>query len=126
VILPANNVEPALGRALRALLRHEAGGVRLRPQGDRHHFLGGSQFEIERNGKRRLEAGHVLVADVAAVLAQMRRNAVGPASLREKRRSDRIGMRTAAGVPHGRDMVDIDAEAQGSRHRDTHQDNSPV
>ena len=32
------------------------------------------------------------------------------------RRADRIGMIAAARVPDGRDMVDIDAEAEGAGH----------
>ncbi len=55
---------------------------------------------------------HVGIADVAAILAQMRRDAVGAGLDGEVRRAHGIGQRAAAGVADGRDMVDVDAEAE--------------
>ena len=51
--------------------------------------------------------------DVAAILAQMRGDAVGAGLDRNLRRLHRVGMPPAACVTHGRDVVDVDAEADG-------------
>ena len=59
---------------------------------------------------RRLEAAHVVVVNVPAVLAQMRGDAVGAGFDREQRRADGIGDRAAARVADGRDMIDVDAK----------------
>ena len=59
-----------------------------------------------------LEARDVVVADVAAVLAQMRGDAVGARRDRQLGGAHRIGMPAAAGVADGGDVVDVDAEAQ--------------
>ena len=49
---------------------------------------------------------------MAAVLAQMRGDAVGAGRDRELGRAHRIGMAPAARVADGGDVIDIDAEAQ--------------
>ena len=66
--------------------------------------------------KLRLEPGHVVVADVAAVLAQVRGDAVGAGGDRKLRRAYRIGMASAARIADGGDVVDVDAEAQLPSH----------
>ena len=113
----AGDVEPALGRALLAPLRHQAGRVRTGLQRNAEHLLGRRHFEIERLGDLRLEARDIVVADVPAVLAQMRGDAVGPGCDRDLRRAHRIGMAPAARVADGRDVVDVDAEPQVGRRR---------
>ena len=52
---------------------------------------------------------------MAAVLAQMRGDAVGAGRDRELGRAHRIGMAPAARIADGGDVVDIDAEAQAGR-----------
>ena len=79
----AGGVEPAFGGALGAPLRHEAGGVRPRLARDPDHLRRRRHFEIERLGDPLLEAGDVVVDDVAAILAQMRGDAVGAGRDRE-------------------------------------------
>ena len=44
----AGDVEPAFGRALGALFRHEAGRMRPRLERDVDHFVGRRHFKIER------------------------------------------------------------------------------
>ena len=61
----------------------------------------------------RLEPRDVVVADVPAILAQMRGDAVGAGRDRDLARPYGIGMAAAARVAHGRDMIDVDAEADG-------------
>ena len=111
LVLPGD-VETAFGGALLAPLRHQAGGVRPGLDRDRDHLLGRRHLEIERLGDLRLEPRHVLVADVPAILAQMRGDAVGARFDRDLRRAHGIGMPSAARVANGRDVVDVDAEAK--------------
>ena len=96
-IVLAGDVEAALGGALLAPLRHQAGRVRRGLDRDRHHLVGRRHFEIERLGDLGLEARDVVVADVPAVLAQMRGDAVGAGRDRDlaPRAPDRGGVRRA-------------------------------
>ena len=110
-----DGIEPALGGALGALLRHQADRVRHGLERDRDHLVGRRHFEIERLVDLRLQPRDVVVADMAAVLAQMRGDAVAAGRDRELGRAHRIGMAPAARVADGGDVVDIDAEAQAGR-----------
>jgi len=107
----SKRVEPAFGGALAALLRHQAGRVRFRLERNRHHLVGRRHFEIERPVDLGFQPRDVVVADMAAVFAQVRGDAVSARSDRELGRAHRIGMRPAARVADGGDVVDIDAEA---------------
>ena len=62
----------------------------------------------------RLEPHDVVVDDVAAILAQMGGDAVGAGGDRDLGGLHRIGMPAAARVAHGGDVIDVDAEADGS------------
>ena len=86
--------------------------MRADAERDVEHRLGRGHFEIERLLDRGLEAAHVLVVDVAPVLAQMRGDAVRSGVDGDEGRADRIGKRPAARVAHGGDMVDVDAQAK--------------
>ena len=55
---------------------------------------------------------HVVVADVAAVLAQMRGDAVGARRDRNQRRAHRIGIAACPCVTKGGDVIDIDSKTQ--------------
>ena len=108
----ADHVEAALGGALGAVLRHQATGVRTDAERHVQHRLGRRHLEIQRLRDRRLEPAHVVVVDVAAILAQMRGDAVGPGFDRQQRRPNRIGNRAAARVAHRRDVIDIHTQPQ--------------
>ena len=110
-MLPGD-IEPAFGGALGALFRHQADRVRLGLERDRDHLVGRRHLEIERFSNLGLEARDVVVADMAAVLAQMRGDAVGAGLDRELGGAHRIGMAPAARIADGGDVVDIDAEAK--------------
>ena len=56
------------------------------------------------------QAAHVLVLDVAAVLAQVDRDAVGAAEMRFDRRPHGVGLVGSACLPHGRHVIYVDAE----------------
>ena len=82
------------------------------PERDLEHFLGRGHFEVEGDGQARHQLGDILVADVAAVLAQVGGDPVGSRLGGEQGRAHRIGEVAAARVPDGRDMVDVDAETE--------------
>jgi hypothetical protein len=58
------------------------------------------------------QALDVIVGYVTTIFAQMGRNAVGSGVGSHTGGAYGIGMQTAAGVPNGRDMVDVHAEMQ--------------
>jgi hypothetical protein len=76
------------------------------------NLLGRRHLEVERPVDLARDAGDVLVGDVAAVLAQMRGDAVGPGRDGRLGGAHRVRMRPAAGIPDGRHMIDVDAEPQ--------------
>ncbi len=115
IVLP-RRVEAALGRPFFPFLGHDAGGVRAVAKRDLQHLLGRRHFEVERNGELRPKRLDILVPNVASVLAEMGGDAVGAGFGGEQGRFHRIGMIAAARVPDGRDMVDIDAEAEVTGH----------
>src|SRR5688500_2551399 len=102
MVVPGNDVEPPFGRALLALLRHDASRVRPDAQGDPDRLAGGRHLEVERGDDLVLKTDDIVVADMATVLAQMRGDAVSPGQDGKVRGADRVGMRPAAGVPHRR------------------------
>ena len=81
-------------------------------QRDGQHLVGGGHLEVERPGQLALEAGDVGIRDVAAILAQVRGDAVGAGLDGQMRGAQRIGMPAAARVADGGHVVDVDAEAQ--------------
>src|SRR5262245_40280797 len=116
-VLLAGYIEAALSRAFFATLRYETGGVRPGMDRDPNHLFGRYHLQIERFCDLRLEAGNVIVADMAPVFTQMRSNAVGAGIDGDLRRLYRIRVASAAGVTDGSDVIDIDAEAKvRSRH----------
>ncbi|CAD5254259.1 hypothetical protein BOS5A_200102 [Bosea sp. EC-HK365B] len=108
----ADDIEPALGGAFLALLGHETGGMRLEPLGEADHLRCRGQLEIERLGQFGCQPCHVGVADMASVFAQVGGDAVGAGGHREKGGTHRIGQGAAAGISHGRNVVDVHAQAQ--------------
>ena len=97
VSMLAGGVEPALGGALLAPLGHDAGGVGAMRERDRQHLLGRRHLEVERQRDLGAQARDVVVGDVAAILAQMRGDAVGAGGRPRSRRraADRDGRRRA-------------------------------
>jgi hypothetical protein len=87
--------------------------VRLQLAGDAGHFRGRRHFEIERFCDALFEPDDIVVDDMAAVLAQMRGDAVGAGGNRDLGGPHRIGVMAAARVAHGRDVIDVDAETDG-------------
>jgi hypothetical protein len=110
----ACRIESAFRGQFLAPFRHETAGVRARPKPDLKHFRGDGHFEIERRKTRCGEPGDVIVTDVTAILAQMGRDVIGTRLHRELCRVQRIGMMSAPRIPQGCNMIDVDAETDGS------------
>src|SRR5690606_4437592 len=81
---------------------------------DLEHLGRGRHLEIERQLDLPHQPLDVVVGYVAAILAQMRGDAVGPRRRGLARRTHGIGMPAAARVAAGGDMGDVHAELQMS------------
>ena len=72
--------------------------------------VGGGHLEVELDVHELAQAAHVLVLDVAAILAQVHGDAVGAAQVRLDGRPYGIGLVRAPRLAQGCDVVDVDAE----------------
>ena len=111
VVLPGG-VKSALGGAFFAPFGDDAGGVRFVAERDLQHLLGRRHFEVERQAGGSLDAGEIVIADMAAVFAQVRRHPVAAGACDHFGGAHRIGMIAAARVADGGDVIDVDAEAE--------------
>ncbi len=109
-VVPAD-IEPALGGDLLALLGHQGGLMRLQALGDVEHLLGAGHFEVEHRLDAVADPLDVGVLDVAAILAEVGRDAVGAGAFAEERGGQRIGVHAAPCLSEGRDVIDVDVEA---------------
>ena len=89
--------------------------MRTRVQGNAHHLVGRRHFEIQRLADLAAQARHVLVADMAAILAQVGGDAVRACRDRQQRRAHRIRHGAAARIAHRRHVVNVDPETQVRR-----------
>ena len=78
--------------------------------GDADHLVGRRHLEVQLDVDELAQAAHVLVLDVAAVLAQVHGDAVGAAQVRLDGGPHGIGLVGAARLPQRRHVVDVDAE----------------
>src|SRR5439155_1870113 len=90
------DIEPAFGGDFLAALGYQPGHFRFERAGDAQHFVGGCHFQVELDVDEIAQAAHVVVLDVAAVLAQVHGDAVGAAEMRLHRSPYRIGLVGAA------------------------------
>ncbi len=104
------DVETALGGDLVPAFGDQHRHLGLDPARDADHFVGGGHLEVQPDVGQLAQAPHVLVLDVAPVLAQVHGDAVGAAQVRLDRRPDRVGLVSAARLAHRGDVVDVDAE----------------
>ena len=72
----------------------------LDARGDADHLVGRRHLEVELDVGELAQAAHVLVLDVAAVLAQVHGDAVGAAEMRLDRRPHRVGLVGAPRLAH--------------------------
>ncbi len=108
----SRRIDAALGRALLALFRNDAGGVRLVLQRNGQHLIRRRHFQIERQIDLTRKPFNVGIGDMSPILTQMRRDPVGPRRGRQFRRPHRIGKRAAARVADGGNVVDVHTEAE--------------
>ncbi len=108
----SRSIKAAFGGPFLALLRNQAAGVWTVAQGDRQHLICGGHFQVERQVRLSSQAIYVGVADMAAVFAQMRGNAIRARLGGDTRGSDRIWMRPAARITDRRDVVDVHAKTE--------------
>ena len=111
----ADDIQPALGRHLFAALGHERGLVRRRVAGDLQHVVRAGQLQIDRHGHRLHQHAQIALLNMAAILAQVDRDRVGPAQFGQRRRPNRVGLVRFAGLAHRGHVIDIDAENGQSR-----------
>ena len=105
----ARDVETPFGGELLAALRHEAGVGGADPPRERDHRLGRGHLEVQLHAETAAEHLHVAFLDMAAVLAQVDRDAVGAGRLGDEGGLHRIRVVDAPGLPERRDVVDVDA-----------------
>ena len=106
------HVEPALGRHFLARLGHEAERLGAAAQRERDHLGIERALEVEQRADRAPQVGDVGVLDVAAILAQMARDALRTRAFGALRPLDRIGKGLAASLTQGGDVVDVDVQAR--------------
>ena len=111
----AGGIEAAFRRSLGPPLGHDAGGVRSHHAGNCNHFARRRHFQVERLLNGRLQPRDVVIDDVAAILAQMRGDAVGASRDRNLRSPNRIRMFAAASITHSGDVIYVHAEAEGGK-----------
>ena len=108
----ACNVQTAFGRPLFAFFWHDTNGVWFVTQGDLLHLLRRGHFEVQRDGERLYQSFNICVGDMAAILPQVRSDAIGSSLLRLLRRADRIRHRTTARVPHRGHVINVHTKSQ--------------
>lgn len=105
-----NDVQPALGGDFVATLGHQHRHLRLGTAGDADHFVGGRHLEVELDLGELGKAAHIVVVDVAPVLAQVDGDAVSATKMRFHRGPRRVRLPGATRLAQRGDVVDIDAE----------------
>jgi hypothetical protein len=112
LVVLTDHIEATFGRALCAFFRHKANGVRPGLERNSDHFLGRGHLEIQRLADFRLKPRNIVIANVAAILAQMRRYSVAAGGNCELRRPHGVGMTATARVADRGNVIDVDAKAK--------------
>ena len=107
---PGLQREAAFGGDLPTPLRHKRGLERARAAREAHDVGMRAELEIHERADRALQRAHVRVLDVAPVLAQVRRDAVGAAAFARLRRARGIGFVGLARLAQRRDVINVDVE----------------
>jgi hypothetical protein len=108
--LVGDDVEAPLRRNLLALLRHECHLIGFHVAGDLDHRRSDRGLEVELHLHRAAQDLEIAILDVATVLAEVHRDGVGTAQLRERGRPHRVGLDRAPRLSDRGDVIDIDAE----------------
>ena len=108
----ADRVEAPFGGHFLASLRHERGLIGPDAAGDRQHVFVAGQFEIQLDRHGLAENFQIAILDMAAIFAEVDRDAVGAAQLGQSGGPNRIGLVRPPGLPERGDVVDVDAEVR--------------
>jgi len=108
----ADRIEATFGRAFCAFFRHKANCVRPGLERNSDHLLGCGHLKIQRLADFRLKPRNIVITNVPAILAQMRRYTVAASRNRKLRRPHGVGMTTTARVANGGNVIDVDAKAE--------------
>jgi hypothetical protein len=101
------DVEASFRGNLLAPLGNERDLMRLEPASDRHHLIRAGHFEVERHVKLILKALNVVILDMAAILSQVRRNAMSSGIDRGQSGKDRIWFVGTPRLSDRGDVVDV-------------------
>lgn len=107
----AGEVESAFRRNLLAPLRNDGGLEGSEIAGECHDVGTGGQFQVQDGGDRCCQPTDVVILNVPAILAQVRRDPVRSSALGRERRHDRIGLVRAPRLPYRGYVIDVDVEA---------------
>lgn len=110
------DVEPAFGGHLLAAFRDEADDIRAEANCDVADFGGVGHLEVQAGAHPGAQLPDIAILDVAAVLAQVGRDAMGSGLFAEAGGLDRIGFpkttSAVAGFAERGDVIDVDTEFQ--------------
>ena len=93
-IVIGDNIKPAFRRHFLAFFRHNAARIGLMAQRNLQHFFGCRHFKIERQTDTTGQTGNVIIANMAAIFAQMRSNTISTGARRKF-----MAARTGSGKP---------------------------
>lgn len=119
-----DGIETAFCSQFPTFLRNDTCRMGFVTQGNIKHFRCRRHFQIERQVYELQKPCDVFVSDVAPVLAQVGRDAVGACLRRQRRRSNGIGMFSTPRVSNRRDMIDVDAKSRYRQAVDRHTQHS--
>jgi hypothetical protein len=104
------DIQATLSRYLMAALRHEHRHLGLEGARNPNHLVSSGHLEIELNVREVAQTAHILILNMAAILAQMDGNAVSATEMGLDRSPNGIGLIGSSSLPHRRDVIDIDTE----------------
>ena len=110
-LLPlGNDIQTAFGRHFFTAFRHECRLVRLYLAGDRQHLALAGHLQVKFDGHCLAEDPQIALLNVAAILAEMEGDAVGPPQFRQCGRPDRIGLESPPDLADRCHVIDVDAK----------------
>ena len=109
-VLLADDVEPSLGRQLLAPLGDQTAIGRPDVGSNIEHRIRGRHLEIDARDETLLHQAKIALLNVAPVLTQMDRDAVGPGLLGNERGREWIRVTCQSSLAQCCDVVDVDPE----------------
>ena len=103
----AGHFQAALGGQLGAFFGHQADVAGLDGTGDLQHFGRDRALQVHARAQQRAQRVDILVLDVAAVLAQVQRDQVGPGVLRPQGGGDRVRINRVTLLAQRGHVIDI-------------------